>query len=86
MLVLIGRSFHGLDIYAYSSPELGRLDACWHISIEKETLKPWKVTWTLVDDIGQTGCEVKLHHQVGKTDSVSTEKTGERSSCYTRET
>ena len=38
------RNYHGQDIYAFSSQELGRLDACWHTSIEKETLTPWKVT------------------------------------------
>ena len=63
--------------------EIGRMLA--H-SKKKETLKPWKVIWALVDDIGQTGCEVKLNHQVGKTGSVSAEKTGERSSCYMKET
>ena len=30
------RSYPGQDIYAYSSQELGKLDACWHTSIRKE--------------------------------------------------
>ena len=62
--------------------EIGRMLAHFH----KERNSAAKVIWILVDDIGQTGCEVKLPQQAGKTDSVSAETNGERSSCYTKET
>ena len=39
MVVLVGKSFHGLDISAYSSPELGKWVDCLHWQRRKEESK-----------------------------------------------
>ena len=60
--VLTGRSYHGQDIFAISSPDHGRLVDFVHTITRKGILKEWDSYSSNVDIIGQTGWEDNVSH------------------------